>query len=216
MANGGSNGKGFFTQEVDPLPAFVGVGLAIVWIILGGVGRAGLGFLVVIGGLAAMVLVRRLAPPKTVRFEESVELPHDRERVWDLICPAENAPLLDETIRHGYRVPGYPEGLGERQAFESVDGFVIIVEVVELAPGHCAVVRQVSPPDVPVRVKHEVVDVLGRPGCVYRQTIEVDLARGRRLRPGFEKTWRTSTRSSFGRIASELESGPWPPPPPVS
>jgi len=139
-------------------------------------------------------------------------LPHGRERVWDLICPAENVPLIDARIRKGYRVPGTPEGRGEQQAFEAIDGTTTVVEVIDFEPGCRAVVRVVSPLDVPMRITHDVADMPDAPGCAYRQSVEIDLPRGRRLRPGFARRWRTSTRESFDLISSELSRPKWPPP----
>ncbi len=210
----GGSVRRYFTQEVNPWPAIAGVAGAIAFLALAAMGRALLGVLVLIGVPLLWNTYERLRPIRTVVVEESAYLPHAADVVWNVVHPAENAPLLEAGIRHGYRVPGTPEGIGEQQAFVFVDGSMTVVEVIELSPGRRAVVRKISPPDVPQRTIFELVPTSD--GCLYRQRVEVDVGKGKRLRPGFESHWQASTSAMFARLSSVLNQAPtrppWPPP----
>src|SRR5690606_14736564 len=105
------------------------------------------------------------------------------------IKPAEKAPLLDPTIRRGYRVPGTPEGLGEQQAFEHLDGSITMIEVVEYQHARRAVIRSVSPkPELDTRTIQSVEPV--DDGCVYTMCWEVTVPAGQKLVPEAERLWR--------------------------
>jgi hypothetical protein len=181
----------------------------------------GVGFvaLLVLGfGLAAlllfpvMVLGERLAlPPRTKRIVESAAMPFSCQSVWNLIQPAENAPVMSTQVMRGYRVPGTPDGVGERQAGEQADGTTFIVEVVECAPGRRAVTVPVSPqPVLPYRVVFDLTptDV----GCVFQLSQEIQLPRGKRLVHGSESVIRASLRESLTRTHAALNANSWGPP----
>src|SRR6476620_9521437 len=78
-------------------------------------------------------------------ISEAVTLWHSPEKVWSLIHPAENAPLLSADILKGYKVPGTPQGVGERQAFLYLTGQTIVTEVVESLKPFRAVSQVISP-----------------------------------------------------------------------
>jgi hypothetical protein len=127
--------------------------------------------------------------------------------VWALIKPAEMAPALQPSLRRGYRVPGTPEGLGERQAFERQDGTTVIVEIVDYEPNRRAVTRQVSPTILEaLRMVQIVEPVTG--GCTYTEAVEVDLKARQRIRSEWERLWPSSAREQIDRIRASLESTP--------
>lgn len=97
---------------------------------------------------------RRMAAGKSFRahtFHSSAtaEYGHAPAIVWELIRPAEAAILIDGAA-HAFKVPGTPDGEGERQCFISADGRVSVIEVVSEVPGRSAVTRAVCSPDHPV------------------------------------------------------------------
>lgn len=216
MAGGGV--RRYLNQEVNPWQILLGAAAIIAVLTLStSQGRGGLGLLIIVAATVLWSVAARLRPARTVEMHEVTHYASDCDRVWNLIEPPEKAPLLHPSIRRGYRVPGTPDGVGEQQAFELDNGIMMVLEVTELTPGRRAVVRMVSPPsDVPFAVSFELTPV--DDGCLYRHQIELKLPRGKRLRPGYERTWRTETNEMFGRVRTGLaqSSQPptaWPPPP---
>lgn len=206
-------------QEVDPWPILLGAAVLIaVLLLFASADRGGLGLLVVVGVTVLLSVAERLRPGRTVELSEVAHFTSDCDRVWNLIEPPEKAPLLHPNIRRGYRVPGTPDGIGAQQALELDNGIMMVLEVTELTPGRRAVVRMVSPPpDVPFAVSFELTPL--DDGCLYRHQIELRFPRGKRLRRGYERTWRAEINEMFGRVRTALaqSSAPptaWPPPPP--
>jgi hypothetical protein len=75
--------------------------------------------------------------------------------VWDLIKPAEKAPLLSPETVCGFRAPDV-EGLGEIQVFISVVAgveHVSAVEVMEEVPGEMAITRTIGDEDPAARMR---------------------------------------------------------------
>jgi uncharacterized protein YjeT (DUF2065 family) len=186
----------------------VGVGLCVAWWL---------------GSIVYVRAVRRRYPERVVRIQESTLLPWPCETVWTLIKPAEKAPLIEPTIRRGYRVPGTPEGLGEQQAFEYLDGNVSMIEVVEYQHAHRAVIRQVSPaPDVDLRMVQSLEPVAE--GSIYTMCWEATIPAGRKLHPDVDRAWRLNMQAQMARIRLVLnetsgvaplaadQSTDWPPP----
>lgn len=176
-----------------------------------GLGVVGLGVLL---AYAAVLVQRRRLPARIGRWEESAVLPYDADLVWHLVEPAESAPLLNPSLSRGYRVPGTPAGLGERQALERHDGTTVIVEVIEYEPNRRAVTRQVSPKPVEnLRTTTTLEPVPG--GCRYTETIEIDLQPGQRMLAQSEQAWRSEVRQQVGRIEALLDPAyaPHPRPP---
>jgi hypothetical protein len=177
--------------------------LACVGLILTGHGVAALGLLV--AGIV-VAIARRDEPVRRVRVErfvEIAELPHSCEVVWALIKPAELSPTFEPSIRRGYHVAGTPLGLGERQAFELLDGSTAIFEVVDYEPGRRAVTIQVSP-DLGLKARNifSVEPVEG--GCALSLEWEIDVPAGQCVSPDPEDAWRTSIRAQFDRIRHVL------------
>jgi hypothetical protein len=142
-------------------------------------------------------------PGPTARLQESTLLPYSPETVWALIKPAEKAPLVDATIRRGYREPGSPDGVGERQVFEMLDGQTFTVETVEYEPDRRALVSLVSPaPKRPTRYSHTVQLVDGC--CLYTIGFEIDLRRGQYILQRFKDSWHIQSQATFGRIREVL------------
>lgn len=166
-------------------------------------------------------------PVRTGTLREVALIPWSYDIVWDLIEPAEKAPLLDPSYIRGYRVPGTPDGVGCRQAFELADGGTSVIEVIEYQPGRLATTRQVSPPSAEPRRTTQSVEPLDD-GCQYTMTLEIDVKLGLRILPAFEKQWRAFATDHFTRVRKVLtETEPadsdrpptqpptrWAPPPP--
>jgi hypothetical protein len=155
---------------------------------------------------------QRLAlPPRTKTVVESAALPFSCQSVWNLIHPADNAPIMSAQFVRGYRVPGTPDGVGERQAFEQVDGTTVIVEVIESAQGRRAVTIQISPQ--PAVQQQTVFDLTPTDsGCVLQLSLEIQLPRGKRLVHGAEATVRASFRDNLARVNATLTANAWAPP----
>ncbi len=190
------------------------VGIACVGLILAGYGAAA--FVVLAAG-GVIGLARRGEPEprgergrrvRTKRFVEVAELPHPCDVVWAFIKPAETSPLWEPSIRRGYHVPGTPLGLGERQAFESIDGTTTVIEIVEYEPGRRAVTMVVSPePEPSVRSVYSLEPVEG--GCALSLGSEIDVPAGGRVHPDYEDAWRTTTQAQLARLRHALaESHP--------
>ncbi len=164
-----------------------------------------------LGLVAPPILGILLLRPRTKRLEEAVELHADCATVWSFIHPAENAPLIDRSIVRGYRVPGTPDGVGERQALERANGETTIIEVVEFAPGRRAVVDIVSPrPANPTRAIYELTP--SGSGCVLLQATEVQLRRGQFLNRSYAEAWRSETLAMTTQLKQRFSSKPWAPP----
>lgn len=186
------------------------VALAIGGLIVSGYGMAAL---VILGAGSVIAFARRGEPVRRVRvggFEEVTEFPHSCDVVWDLIEPAEKSPLVDPSIRRGYHVFGTPDGLGEQQAFEHLDGSTTIIEVIEYQPGRRAGTRQVSPPgNEHHRTIQSVEPSVG--GCVYTIRVEVDLPRGQHIPPDGEVTFRAFAHKHIAQIRQALAATDGPP-----
>lgn len=83
--------------------------------------------------------------PHTFHSSATAEYKHAPETVWELIRPAQVAVLI-EGAAQAFKVPGTPEGEGERQCFISGDGQVSCVEVVKEVPYRSAVTRSICSP----------------------------------------------------------------------
>lgn len=183
------------------------VGISVAFICLSLSGYLVPACAVLLLGLLALVVYvriqRRRLPARTERLQETALLSWPCETVWDLIKPAEKAPLLDPSIRRGYRVPGTPDGLGEQQALERLDGSTVIIEVIEYEHGRLAVTRQVSPPLAEqLRTVQTVEPAEG--GCVYTIAVEVDLRTGLRIPARYERTWREYARQQIDHTQRAL------------
>jgi hypothetical protein len=70
-----------------------------------------------------------------------------RPLVWDLIKPAENAPLMEPTITRGFRAEGTPRGVGEIQVFIHTLGGkdqVVAVEIVDEVAAEYSITRPIG------------------------------------------------------------------------
>jgi hypothetical protein len=173
-------------------------------------------------------LPRPRYPARTATLREVALLPWSCDIVWDLIEPAEKAPVLEPNITRGYRVPGTPDGVGQRQAFELSDGVTVVIEVIDHQPGRRATTRQVSPPAADSGRTTQSVDPVDG-GCLYTMAIEVDVRLGQRILPALAKQWRAFAADHFSRVREVLavtepaagdrpQTQPpprWAPPPPV-
>lgn len=197
----------------------LGVVVAVLGLLADGALVAGIGVLLLVAaGVALAILMQhRRHPARLEQMAESVMCSYPCEVVWNLIKPAEKAPLVDPKLRRGYQVPGTPEGLGEQQAFEYHDGTTIIIEVIEYELNRRAVTRQVSPPlAAMVRSIQTIEPVDG--GCMYTRAVQYDLQRGQRFVRGAEQSWRAGAREELDRISTILDStdpGTAPPGPPL-
>lgn len=185
----------------------LGVFVAFLSLIASGDLLAGLG-VIVLGVAASSIFVfvqRRRHPARTHRLEEAAMLPNNCEVVWGLIRPAETAPSLDPSLGRGYQVPGTPDGLGERQALERLDGTTVIIEVIDYEPNRRAVTRQISPTIVDGQRGIQTVEPVDG-GCMYTIAVEVDLKPGHRISPKWEPMWRSDMHEHLIRVRSLLAS----------
>ena len=144
-----------------------------------------------------------VAPDEGHGFQRPV---HSIEAVWNLVNPPDLAPLLTPGLALGYRVPGTPSGLGERQAFERLNGTTVILEVIQYEPNRLAVTRQVSPALVNGIRTFDAVEPKDD-GCRYSVAFELDVKAGARLRPEFERKLRCAVTARFSRVRAILDSG---------
>lgn len=199
--------RGVLTQRITWQQAAWSIGLIVALPLSLLAGHRVLPLLVLVVGLigpsAVALLQRRRHPAQIARLQHTVHLGWEADAIWALIEPAENAPMLDDDIRRGYRVPGTPDGVGQQQAFERHDGFTIIIEVVEYQQGRRAVTRQVSPPDDTLRLVQSVAPVDG--GCEYTIGVELELRAGQWVRPAFEKSWRANAMKQTARTQKAMK-----------
>jgi hypothetical protein len=153
----------------------------------------------VLGLMADVWWTRRRYPARMVRLEESGFLPWPSEVVWDLIEPAEKAPLIEPGTVRAHHVAGTPSGLGEQQAHERLDGSIVVLEVIEYEHGRRAVTRQVSPPGNERPRTTQAVEPTNE-GCIYTMAEETDLAAGQRILPAVEAAWRAYVQQQITRI----------------
>lgn len=83
--------------------------------------------------------------PRTFHASATAEYEHTPETVWELIRPAQVAVLI-EGAAQAFKVPGTPDGEGERQCFISGDGQVSCIEIVKEVPFRSAVTRSIRSP----------------------------------------------------------------------
>lgn len=140
----------------------------------------------------------------TVRLQESVRLPQDVGTVWNLLHPAENAPLLSGRARSGYRVPGTPDGVGEQQAIVGLDGTTTVIEVVDVVPEERVTVRVVSPGADPGHLSTTLLAPAPGGGTILTMISEF-AGPGHALRPEDELVWRAGTRDDLDRIRRTLD-----------
>lgn len=152
-----------------------------------------------LGLMADVWWTRRRHPARMARLEESGFLPWPSEVVWDLIEPAEKAPLIDPGTVRAHHVAGTPSGLGEQQAHERLDGSIAVLEVIEYEHGRRAVTRQVSPPG---NERHRTIQAVEptNGGCIYTMAEETDLLAGQRILPAVEAAWRAYVQQQITRI----------------
>lgn len=185
------------------------VAVTIVLASIGGVRLAAVCGVIIIVVVASMWTIdrgsRRRFPGGLVRLEESAIVPFTCEDVWNVIKPAEQAPLLDPSIRLGYRIPGTPHGIGEQQAFERHDGSVVTIEVIEYTEFRRAVTEQVSPRSTEQSRTIETVEPVDG-GCTYAVAFEIGLPAGRHVQQGFEQAWRDGMRKRIAAIHHVLTS----------
>lgn len=161
-------------------------------------------------GFEALVAVRRRSVRRRQRssgarvrhLREARKLAHPAAQIWQLIRPAENEPLFTPSTARGYTVPGTPDGLGEQQAFEHLDGTTTVFEVVEYVEGTRAVTVQVSPepePDQRFRMFTEVEQ--HDDGCLLTVGFDYTLEISRTLR----QEWEASTRRWLNDYLDRVE-----------
>jgi hypothetical protein len=143
-------------------------------------------------------------------IQEAIKLWHSPEKVWSLIAPAENSPLLNPEVERGYRVPGTPAGLGEQQASLSWDGKVRIAEVVEHAEDRKAVTKTVISTQPPLSVITTTCLDPVADGCILRIAFEYLLPADHRLPPDWVTEVRRSARDYLERVRSTLVTWPEP------
>ncbi|MCW3767951.1 SRPBCC family protein [Paenarthrobacter sp. PAE-2] len=96
-----------------------------------------------------------LAEAPVYHVSASTSIKASPQMVWDLIKPAEKAPLLSPETVCGFRAPDV-EGLGEIQVFISVVAgveHVTAVEVMEEIPGEMAITRTIGDEDPAARMR---------------------------------------------------------------
>lgn len=180
----------------------LGIGVVCVGLVASGSGPM---VLVLLAAAAAVALVRRSPAPavRVERYPVVWELPYPCELVWAFLRPAESAMVMDPAIKRAYHVPGTPVGVGERQAFEDVDGTTMVVEVIDYEEGRRAVTSLVSPPpEIPTRVINLVEPLDG--GCALTLELELDVPTGLEVHPYFEEAWRSSAHAQVERLRAAL------------
>ena len=113
-------------------------------------------------------------PIRTHRIDEAARLPAPADVVWNLVYPVENAPLIDPTIRTGFRIPGTPkDAVGEQLVSIDAGGKVSIQEVIEISVPARLVTRVVWPRlPVEMRFTQDLQPV--ESGCILTHGLEVD------------------------------------------
>jgi hypothetical protein len=183
--------------------AVIGVGISCVALVLSGYGLPALTLLAAGGAIASVRRGEAKRRVRVERFTEVAELPHSCDVVWAFIKPAESAPTWEPSIRRGYHVPKTPLGLGEQQAFESLDGTTTVIEIIEYEPSRRAVTTRVSPAlELRSRNIYSLDPVEG--GCTLSFGLEIDVPTRQRLLAGVEDAWRAVTRAQFERISQAL------------
>lgn len=109
----------------------------------------------------------------TFHASATAEYRHTPAAVWELIRPAEAAMLIDGAAQ-AFKVPGTPDGEGERQCFISADGGVSVIEVVSEVPGRSAVTRAVCSPEHPLVETTYTLEPVGA-GCRLTMQTLVEL-----------------------------------------
>lgn len=82
-----------------------------------------------------------------VEARAATDIHAPRQLVWDLIKPAENAPLLQPTITRAFKAEGTPDGVGEIQIFiHTLNGkeHVTAVEITDAVPAEYVIVRAIG------------------------------------------------------------------------
>lgn len=74
---------------------------------------------------------------ETLEGRAATDIRAPRQLVWELIKPAESAPLIEPTVTRAFRAEGTPTGVGEIQVFIHTLGGkeqVTAVEIISIVP----------------------------------------------------------------------------------
>lgn len=89
---------------------------------------------------------------ETLEAIADVEISAPRQVVWDLIKPAENAPMFEPQITRAFKAEGTPAGVGEVQVFVyNVNGreSISALEIIDEVAGEYAITRSINNEEFP-------------------------------------------------------------------
>lgn len=131
--------------------------------------------------------------------------------VWAFVRRADTAPLVQPTVRRGFKVPGTPDGPGEQQAFIHAEpsGTLAaqVVEVVDEQPGVSTVVRNVT--GAPVHQQYDLAAVPGG-GTTLTCTIELSGLRWTPYRVHPRRQAAAAAEAYVNAVKAVIESQPPP------
>jgi hypothetical protein len=158
------------------------------------------------------------AQTSTIKAVATVEVARPAAEVWAFIENPASQVLLKDDVLSGTRMPGTPRGVGEVQAFVTLEKGELrgsMIEVVEYEPGVRARTRDLRQ-DLPANVTEmrteTEVQELGpdRARLTHTHVLVLDVAEDR-VRPGFMESWQASmTEHHAGqheRLREILEGG---------
>lgn len=101
---------------------------------------------------------------ETLEGRAAIEIVAPKQLVWELIKPAENAPLMEPTITRGFRAEGTPRGTGEIQVFIHTIGGkeqVVAVEIVDEVAEEYSITRPIGGGQYPPTTGYFLTDTAG-------------------------------------------------------
>jgi hypothetical protein len=101
------------------------------------------------------------AQGETHEATAATEILAPRQLIWEIIKPAENAPMLDPQITRAFKAEGTPDGVGEIQVFlHMLNGMehISAAEIIDEVPGEYAITRSIGGGEIATRVGYFLTD----------------------------------------------------------
>jgi len=141
---------------------------------------------------------------RTFHTSASAEYAHAPAVVWALIRPAEVAIPVDGATQ-AFKVPGTPDGEGERQCFISADGQVSVIEVVKEVPFRLAVTKTICPPG---QLSVEITYTLEPSTTGCKLTMETFIESPLTIVPAQQRAYRAHNEGFVDKVGHLLDRQP--------
>lgn len=144
---------------------------------------------------------------ETFESRAATEIHAPRQLIWDLIKPAENAPILEPTITRAFKAEGTPDGAGEIQVYiHTLDGkeHVTAVEITDAVPAEYAIIRSIGGGEATPTMGYFLTDTAAGTHLEIRHRITMP-RRGGSYARNLLSRYEESAHTMLGRIKAVAE-----------